>query len=302
MENIAAVTDHLSGKIIASGNDPHRRVLNIIKTRELGTYYIDADGYYWRAYDFIEDATSYQQATPELIYQSGAAFGQFFQMLSDFPAETLHVSIPDFHNTRSRFEYFKTAVSRDSVGRAASTQEMINFAFKRESDAGILVDMLAAGELPLRVTHNDTKLNNVMIDNETGEGICVVDLDTVMPGSSLYDYGDGIRFGASTGAEDEPDLSKVSFDQDLFEAFTRGYLSRARNCMTQQELKMLPFSAKLMTFECGIRFLADYLSGDIYFKTSRPGHNLDRCRTQFKLVADMERDMDSMVRLSETII
>jgi len=294
MDNIAGVTAHIARKVIAAGEDPSRRTLRIIETRDGKNYYIDADGNYWRAYDFIEDATSYQQATPELFERSGAAFGQFFNMLSDYPAHTLHESIPNFHNTRARFEAFREAARLDSAGRAAGARKEIDFALERESEAGVLVNMLGSGELPLRVTHNDTKLNNVLIDNETGEAICVIDLDTVMPGLAAYDFGDSVRFGASTGTEDEIDLSKVSLSLSMFEAFTRGYLSEACASLTEKEIAALPIGAKIMTFECGIRFLTDYLSGDVYFKTARPGHNLDRCRTQFKLAADMEREMKSM--------
>ena len=294
MDNISDVTDHVVQKISALGQNPHRRTLRIVKTADGGNFHLDERGNYWRAYEFIDDATSWQQATPELFLQSGSAFGCFFNMLSDFPAHTLHESIPNFHNTRARFEALRDAVNQNSKGRASQAEAEIAFAFAREADTDVLVDMLAAGELPLRVTHNDTKLNNVMIDNATGEGLCVIDLDTVMPGLALYDFGDSIRFGANTGTEDETDLSKVSLNLSLFEAFAQGYLSQARDNLTDAELKMMPFSAKLMTFECGIRFLSDYLLGDSYFKTSRPNHNLDRCRTQFKLVADMEEKMDAM--------
>jgi len=299
MENISRVTAHIAEKLTAAGEDPSRRVLHVIKTTGGDFCHIDAGGNYWRALDFIDDATSYQQTTPELFEKSGAAIGWFFSMLSDFPVDTLHESIPDFHNTRARFEAFKNAVARDAAGKAASVREEIEFALARESDAGVLVDMLGAGELPLRVTHNDTKLNNVLIDNTTGEGICVIDLDTVMPGLSVYDFGDSIRFGANTGAEDEQDLSKISLDLNMFEAFARGFIPQARANMSENEMKMLPFASKIMTFECGIRFLADHLAGDVYFKIDRPDHNLDRCRTQFKLVAEMEREMDAMSAIIE---
>jgi len=297
MKNISEVTAHIAGNIWEAGGDPYRRVLRIIQTTDNQNYYLDEDGNYWRAYDFIEDATSYQKSTPEIFEQSGAGFGRFFCLLSDYPAESLNESIPDFHNTPLRFEAFKDSVSRDTAGRVAKASAEIDFSMERECDTGVLLDMFDAGELPLRVTHNDTKLNNVMIDNQTGEAICVIDLDTVMPGLVLYDFGDSIRYGTNTGAEDETDLSKVSFSLDLFEAFTRGYLKEAYEKLTEKEIFMLPFSSKLMAFENGIRFLTDYLSGDVYFKTSRPDHNLDRCRTQFKLVADMEREMDSMVEI-----
>ncbi len=294
MENISGVTNHISGKIAPSERDAGRRVMRIIKTTEGQNYHVDPDGNYWRSYVFIDNAATYQNATLELFTQSGVAFGRFQNQLADYPAHTLHESIPNFHNTRARFEALEEAIARDSEGRASLVASEIAFALERKPDASVLVEMLLRGELPLRVTHNDTKLNNVMIDNDTGEGICVIDLDTVMPGLSLYDFGDSIRFGASTGDEDERDLSKISMSLELFEGFTKGYLSQARGSMTQAELDMLPFSARIMTFECGIRFLTDYLSGDTYFKTHREGHNLDRCRTQFKLVADMETKLDKM--------
>jgi Ser/Thr protein kinase RdoA (MazF antagonist) len=298
MGNILGVTEHIAAKLEALGEDPRRQVLRVIRTKEGQPLRVDAEGNCWRAYAFIDDATSYQQATPELLEQSGAAFGRFARMLDDYPVHTLYESIPDFHNTRVRMEACREAAARDPLGRADGARAEIRFALAREEDAGALTDRLAAGVLPLRVTHNDTKLNNVMIDNETGQGICVIDLDTVMPGLSLYDFGDAIRFGASTGAEDETELSKVSVSLTLFEAFTRGYLSQAR--LTPAELSLLPFAAKLMTYECGVRFLTDYLLGDVYFKTSRPRHNLDRCRTQFKLVSDMEGKLGEMAAIVGT--
>lgn len=297
MKNIRGVTDHIVKKLPTDVPDPERRVMKLIKTLDNMDYYIDPDRNYWRAYNFIDDATSYQSATPALFLQTGVAFGRFQNQLADYPAHTLHESIPDFHNTRSRFAALEGAISRDVLKRAGSAEQEIRFALACKADAPVLIDMLAEGKLPLRVTHNDTKLNNVMIDNATGEGICVIDLDTVMPGLSVYDFGDGIRFGASTGAEDERDLSKISMSLELFEGFTKGYLSQARESMTRVELDMLPFAARLMTFECGIRFLTDYLSGDVYFKTSRENHNLDRCRTQFKLVADMENKLEKMAAI-----
>jgi len=297
MENISGVTSHISKKLADSGQDPSRRVLKIISTRNSEDQYIDDNGNYWRAYEFIDDATSYQSATPELFEESGAAFGAFLSMLSDYPAHELHETITNFHHTPSRFKALCDAIENDPANRAKDVRDEIDFAIKREKDAFVLVDMLSAKSLPLRVTHNDTKLNNVMIDNKTGKGLCVIDLDTVMPGISLYDFGDSIRFGASTGVEDETDLSKISMDLMMFEAYTRGWLSQARPNLIDSELEMMPFAAKLMTYECGIRFLADYLSGDVYFKTKRPDHNLDRARTQLKLVADMEIKSDAMAAI-----
>jgi len=289
MENVVGVTTFLREKIVAQGGDPERETLNVIHAKDGGTYVTDATTGPWRMYRFIEDATSFDKVEKaEDFYQSAVAFGHFQRMLADYPAETLHETIVDFHNTPVRLENFKKALDADVCGRASQVQEEIRFVLDREADTHVLMDMLKAGELPLRVTHNDTKLNNIMIDNATGCGICVIDLDTVMPGLALNDYGDSIRFGASTAAEDELDLSKVSCDLSLFEVYTRGFIEGCDGSLTEAEIRMLPMGAKMMTLECGIRFLTDYLQGDTYFKTHWEGQNLARCRTQFKLVKDME--------------
>ena len=228
---------------------------------------------------------------------SAHAFGKFQRLLSDFPAETLHEVIPRFHDTSDRLRQFREALARDEKGRAASVQEEIAFALSYADRVGVITDAIADGSVPLRVTHNDTKLNNVMLDEETHEGVCVIDLDTVMPGSLLYDFGDALRFGASTGAEDEIDLSKIEFDLTYFEAFTEAFLAEMGSDMTSRERELLPFSAQLMTLECGMRFLTDYLNGDTYFRIHREHHNLDRCRTQFKLVADIEKKLTAMAEI-----
>lgn len=293
MENIKGVTGHLSRKIQTQGGNPRRETLTIVPAKDGALYYKDAEETCWRVYEFIEDAVSYQAVErPILFYNAAKAFGKFQKQLADYPAETLHETIPRFHDTVDRFRQFQEAVKQDKAGRASSVEKEIGFVNAREKDCAIVLDLLHSGKMPLRVTHNDTKLNNIMMDLETDEGICVIDLDTVMPGSALYDFGDSIRFGASTAAEDETDLSKVEMSLDLFEQYVKGYLGEAS--LTPCELEYLAFSAKLMTLECGIRFLTDYLNGDTYFKIHRPGHNLDRCRTQFKLVSDMERKMDRM--------
>jgi len=295
MQNIENVTAHIRSKLKSSGGDISREVLTIIKTKDEKNFFQDENGNFWRAYIFIDDATCYQIVEkPEQFYKSARAFGKFQKLLSDFPAETLFETIPDFHNTEKRFETFLDVLKKDPLQRAVGVKNEIEFVLNRQSDASVLVDLLKNKKLPLRVTHNDTKLNNIMIDNETGEGVCVIDLDTVMPGLSIYDYGDSIRFGANPAAEDEKDLSKVWMELSLFELFTKGFLEEAGNSLTETEIEYLPFAAKIMTFECGIRFLTDYLNGDIYFKIHRKDHNLDRCRTQFKLVADMEQKMDEM--------
>lgn len=294
MENIEGVTAFLRKKIIAAGGDPERETLNLILTKDGKPYYHHTDDEYYRMYKFITHAKSYDIVeNNDQLYNAARAFGKFQNMLADYPAEKLHETIVDFHNTRVRFANFKKAVEDNLAGRRDSVKEEIQFVLDRENDCGVIVDALASGEIPLRVTHNDTKLNNVMLDETTGEGVCVIDLDTVMPGSLLYDYGDALRFGGSSGAEDEKDLSKIWFDLDKFEAFTKGFLEVLPS-ITDREIALLPFSIKLMTFECGSRFLADYLNGDTYFKIHYPEHNLVRCHTQFKLVADMEAKMDEM--------
>lgn len=300
MENVMNVTSFLRKKIVERGGDPERETLNVIRTVDGDNFLKDEDGDFWRMYIFIENATSFDMVrTPEDFYNSAVSFGNFQLLLQDYPAATLHETIPNFHNTVSRFADFKKAVEEDVCGRAKEVQDEIRFVMEREADTHVICDALANGEIPLRVTHNDTKLNNIMIDNETGKGICVIDLDTVMPGSALYDYGDSIRFGASTGAEDEKNLELINCDMGLFEIYTKGYVEGCGGSLSEKEIRMLPMGAKLMTLECGMRFLADYLQGDVYFKIHRPEHNLDRARTQFKLVADMEKKWDEMAGIVE---
>lgn len=295
MENVIGVTSYLRKQILKSGGDPERETLNFRATVSGDNYYIDSHDNSWRVCSFVEDTTCLEAVnTPNDFYQSAVAFGNFQRLLSEYPAHTLHETIANFHNTVSRFEDFKQAVDADVYGRAKEVEAEIKFAMAREKDAAILVNMQSAGELPLRVTHNDTKLNNVLLDSKTGKAICVIDLDTVMPGLAVNDFGDSIRFGASTGLEDEQDLSKISLDLSLFDVYAKGFLEACGENLTKNEINMMPIGAKMMTFECGIRFLADYLQGDVYFKTSRDKQNLDRCRTQFKLVADMEQKMEKM--------
>ena len=298
MENIVNVTEHLKSKIAENGGDVGRETLRVIKTTDGETLYKAEDGNFFRMYNFIENAVSYDAVeNPQQFTEAARAFGKFQNMLADFPADKLFETIPNFHDTRKRFENLKRAIAEDKAGRLASVKEEVEFALAREAEVGTIVDAIADGSVPLRVTHNDTKLNNVMLDKNTGEGVCVIDLDTVMPGSLLYDYGDALRFGASTGAEDETDLSKINFSLELFEAFTKGFLGEVGSKLTPRERELLPFGAKIMTFECGIRFLTDYLEGDTYFKIHREHHNLDRCRTQFKLVADMEAKTEEMHKI-----
>lgn len=295
MENVVGVTSWLRKKIVENGGEPERETLNLVPAKDGKAFYKDSEGEYWRVYLFIEGAKTYDLVeNQEDFYQSAVAFGRFQGLLADYPAETLHETIQDFHNTVKRLDTFKKAVEADGCGRAAQVQEEIQFVLDREALAHKLCDMQAEGKLPLRVTHNDTKLNNIMIDDETRKAICVIDLDTVMPGLSVNDFGDSIRFGASTGAEDEPDLSKVSCSMELFELYTKGFVEGCKGSLTEEELDMLPVGVMTMTYECGMRFLTDYLEGDHYFKIHREGHNLDRCRTQFKLVKDMEEKWNQM--------
>lgn len=298
MENIMGVTSFLKKKIEKAGGDTERETLTVIPTREGKNCYCDENGEYWRMYNLIENAISYDRVESEQdFYESAVAFGNFQQMLSDYPAEMLHETIPGFHDTKARYETFLKAVKADVCGRAAGAVKEIEFYKERMETAQILGKMLSEGKLPLRVTHNDTKLNNIMMDSKTGKGLCVIDLDTVMPGLAINDFGDSIRFGASTADEDEQDLSKVSCDLHLYEVYVKGFLKGCGGRLTETEIKMLPMGAKVMTYECGMRFLTDYLQGDVYFKIHREGQNLDRARTQMKLVADMEEKWDRMEQI-----
>jgi len=295
MENIERVTRFARERIAASGGDPDRESLTIIPTRDGKSFHRTPEGTYWRMFRFIDGARTYDRVEDiRHVYSASKAFGNFQKMLARLPGERLHETIPDFHHTRKRYDAFLASVEFDPSGRAAAVKPEIDFVLAREGDCGVVVDGLASGRLPERVTHNDTKLNNVMIDDRTGEGICVIDLDTVMQGSILYDFGDSVRLGAATAAEDERDLEKVGFDIEMFDRLAAGYLDAARDFLVPAETDLLAFSGKLLTLECGIRFLTDHLKGDVYFKIHRPGHNLDRARTQFKMVAEMESRMDEM--------
>lgn len=294
MENFIGITSYLREKVIAAGGDPMRETLSLVKTRDGKDFYTDSNGKVWRLTPFIENTDCFQSATPELFEASARAFGRFQYLLQGYPAATLHETIVNFHNTEDRFAKFEAALASDKLGRAADIQKEIQFVLDRKADCSVALQALREGKLPLRVTHNDTKLNNILIDRDTHEGICVIDLDTTMPGLSINDFGDSIRFGANHSKEDEKDLSKVNFDIELYEAYTRGFLEGAKGSLTPAELEYLPWGARLMTLECGIRFLTDYLDGDHYFRIHYPEQNLDRCRTQFKLVSDMEEQFEAM--------
>ena len=275
MENIMGITKFIADKLIADG-EFWRVTLNIPNTT---------------AYDFAESAS--------MLEKSGAAFGNFQRMLADYPAETLHETIPHFHDTPDRYRQLEDAIQNNAAGRLEAVSAEIEFVKNRKADCAILMDLLAKGELPLKVTHNDTKMSNVLIDNTTGDAVCVIDLDTVMPGLTAFDYGDSIRAGATTAAEDEVDLTKVHFSLDLYKAYTAGFLRTAGSALTETEIRTLPVGAKLMTLEVGMRFLADYLNGDVYFKTKYPQHNLDRARNQFHLVEEMEQQWADMMAVVE---
>ena len=294
MENFIGITSYLREKVIAQGGDPLRETLSLVNTREGKPFYTDGSGKVWRLTPFIENTDCFQSATPELFEASARAFGRFQYMLQGYPAETLHETIVNFHNTEDRFNKFLNALMADKHDRAKDIQEEIHFVLDRKADCSVALQALRDGVLPLRVTHNDTKLNNILIDRDTHEGICVIDLDTTMPGLSINDFGDSIRFGANHSKEDEKDLSKVNFDIELYEVYTRGFIQGAQGGLTEAELEYLPWGARLMTLECGIRFLTDYLDGDHYFRIHYPEQNLDRCRTQFKLVKDMEEQFEAM--------
>ncbi|MBQ8238974.1 MAG: aminoglycoside phosphotransferase family protein [Oscillospiraceae bacterium] len=293
-ENISAVTEFLHTQT----DDPYG-ALTLIPTDEGKVWLHLGENSDWRVYDFIEGSICLQKPeTAEDFYQSAIAFGTFQQQLAGFPAHTLHETIKNFHNTPDRYRIFKEVLAKDVMGRAKDVQPEIDFALAHEEMGSRLVGLLNEGKLPLRVTHNDTKLNNVMLSESERKPLCVIDLDTTMPGLSAYDFGDSIRFGAATAAEDEKDLSKMEMDLELFRTFTRGFL-KACPGLTGEERKALPLGAMTMTLECGVRFLTDYLDGDHYFGIHYPDHNLDRCRTQFKLVTDMEAKWDEMMKIVE---
>ena len=295
MDNYVAVTDYLRREISKAGGDPERETLAVIRALDGKSYHVDKRGEYWRLLTFIEGSMSYDKVERvEQFYDSARAFGNFQYLLRNYPADTLYETIPNFHNTPDRFDKFMAAVERDSEKRCAEVKEEIEFVKARREFAGTLERAHEEGRLPLRVTHNDTKLNNILFDKKSGKPICVVDLDTIMPGYSVNDFGDSIRFGATTALEDETDLSKVNFDLTLYEEYVRGFIEGAKGGLTEGELELLPIGAIMMTYECGMRFLTDYISGDTYFKITSEKHNLDRARNQFKLVRDMEENLDKM--------
>ncbi len=294
MENIKGVTEHIRQKTAGSKN-ADRSTLTVIPTLDGKDCYESSEGEYWRLYTYVDNAVAFERVeSAKDFYNCANAFGIFQSQLADYPAHTLHETIVNFHNTPVRYQNLMRSVEKNASGRASDVSAEIEFAKARREFCETLENARADGSLPLRVTHNDTKLNNILFDEETLEPICVIDLDTVMPGYSVNDFGDSIRFGANTAAEDETDLSKVSLDLELFRAFAEGFIKGCNGALTKKELELLPVGAMMMTLECGMRFLADHIDGDVYFKIHRENHNLDRCRCQFALVADMERKLDQM--------
>ncbi len=301
MDNFVAVTAFLKEKIAKDGGDPEREALTIVKTLD-GKSFTETGYGAFRVMLFIDAISINSVDNPEQLISVAATFGKFQNMLADYPADTLFEVIPDFHNTVKRFEHLLTAIENNVAGRRDEVSAEIEYALSMKDRIGAVVDGMKDGSIPLRVTHNDTKLNNVLLDKDTLEGVCVIDLDTVMPGSYLYDYGDALRFAGNNTIEDDPDLSKVYLNFDNFAAFTKGYLSQVKSVLTPREIELLPFSIELMAYECGIRFLTDYLNGDTYFKTTYPEHNLVRARNQFKYARDLDKNLDKMNNYIKEII
>lgn len=300
MNNIKLVTEFNRAEIMKRGGDPDRESLTLVPTKSGGTYFRTEEGDCYRVYVFIENAKGYDVVEkPEHFYESAVAFGKFAMLLDRFDSSKLFEVLPDFHNTVKRFDNFRRSLEADKFNRAKDVKKEIEFALNREKITHTIVDLLASGKMPSRVTHNDTKLNNVLIDTRTDKAVSVIDLDTMMPGSICYDFGDSIRFGCNPCLEDTPETEKVIFNMPLFETYTKGYLSVFGDTITDIERKNLPMGAILMTYECGIRFLTDYLDGDVYFRKTREGQNIDRTRTQFKLVSDMEKRYDEMLSAVE---
>lgn len=301
MSNIVSVTQYLKEKIAEAGGNPERETLTFLSAKD-GNYYYYYNDKCWRIYNYVDNAYTINLIENGTVFENaGRSFGMFQRHLSDYPMHNLHETIKDFHNTPKRLDTLKKSIEADVKGRASSVEAEIKFALDRTEDAKYVLDLHKKGLIPLRVTHNDTKLNNILFDMDTNEGICVIDLDTIMPGLSLYDFGDAIRFGGNTTYEDDENLDNVKISVELFECFARGFLSSCAKALTKTEVDCLAFSAKLMTYECGVRFLTDYLDGDVYFKTKYPEHNLVRARNQFRLVEEIEKHLPEMNAIVEKL-
>jgi hypothetical protein len=301
MSNVVRVTRHLRTKLEGqNASDITRRCLTIVPTRKGDSFYRTSNGECWRTFVFVEGVQTFECVqTPAQAFQAGKAFGHFQSLLVDLPGERLVETIPDFHNTRKRFVAFQNAVENDHFNRAEAAKNEIDFVLKHEGVVDVILNALAKKKIPERITHNDTKFNNVMLDTESGEAMCVVDLDTVMPGCALYDFGDMVRTTTSPTMEDERDLTKVKMQMPMFKKLCEGYLSTAGQFLTKTEKSYIAFAGKLITFTIGLRFLTDHLAGDTYFRIHRPGHNLDRARTQFKLVESIEQQEDAMQKFAD---
>lgn len=303
MDNMVRITRHIKKKIASQNKQLTKRTLELLHTKNGGKSYVqDEKGNYYRMYVFVEGAHAFDFIeTPKQAYAAARAFGGFMLDLTDLPGERLYETIPDFHNTRARLEMFRQAVKDDVRGRAGALGREIDFVLSRSEDAEVFPRLLREGVVRECITHNDTKLNNVLIDDVSGKGICITDLDTVMPGLAHYDFGDMIRTGATSADEDETDLGKVGVRMDFYEAILSGFCRKAGSFLSNDELELLPFGGKLITYEIGVRFLTDYLNGDKYFKIHRPHHNLDRARNQFKLVEEIEKSFDVMQKMLKSV-
>ncbi|MFH1614397.1 MAG: aminoglycoside phosphotransferase family protein [Planctomycetota bacterium] len=303
MQNVIRVTDHIKAKMLKQNLQPASRQLVVIRTDSGSGFYKDHNGNYWRMYNFIENAfTRDVMESDEQAFEAARMFGWFQKMLVDLPGPQLHETIVDFHNTPKRFKTFEQVLHDDPCSRAVHAKQEIDFAFEHARICDVLLDLVQRGRIPVRVTHNDTKINNVMLDRETGKGVCIIDLDTVMPGLSLYDFGDMVRTATSPAEEDERDLSKVTMQMNRFIKLVQGFIQETKDFLTDAEIKHLAFAGKLITFEQFIRFLADYLTGDVYYRIHHKNHNLDRARTQMKLVQSMIQQQDEMNRAVEKVM
>lgn len=299
MSNIISVTDFLADKMTKKGENPERQTLKFLKTNDGGNYFKDSDGECWRSYVYINECyTLSGKCSDDEIYEAAKGFGRFQYYLSDFDGSTLFETIKDFHYTPQRYLNLVNAVEKDAVGRVAEVREEIDFLLGHKDETNIVADLMKNGDLPVRVTHNDTKINNVLFDSNLKKAICVIDLDTIMPGSSLYDFGDGVRTSATTAAEDEPDVSKMSISENIYSSYVKGFLDGTAGSLTDKEIELLPFGVKLMTIEVAMRFLTDYLEGDTYFKISHPKHNLQRARAQIQLAKDIELKYQDLMEIT----